>query len=657
MRRHWVLCVSIALATLLSCTGRNASAGLYFNSVLQDNPAYYWTFDEASGTALNYGSAAGGNLGQAGTATRTVSTSTTGGVSLGTTAEFDGSNAGWFYTAATGGTALQGPAMDSYAVEMWTRATVTPGAHYLFEVGTGNSPSVIYGFNPSVLELYAVSNGRTGATGPTALADGQWHHVVIGYKDNGASGDASTFIIDGGTPATYTLPSNQQFLANGQHLIVGADINGGSRYGGNVDELAVYNLSSLSQAQFDSKLAAIASHGTLSSSATTSTMTAYTWQVLKDNPRFYWNFNEPSSQGNALDLVRHQANDELVSSGGARRKPGATANLGNSAGFDGNNLFNAAGLNDGEMPGAWSIEMWVKADGSLAGSRGDYLMAAGTNNANPAVIYDYGVGGDNKVELHSAAGRTAGGGPSLDDNEWHHLVATFYGNGAGFGVADRVDFALDGVVYQNVPRGGFSSGFDLINHLTVGAANAAGAGGFQGQIDEVAFYDLSGLSVAQVTARTQQIAGHYSLASQGAGANLRYIPGVTYQIDAATPAQIYGAPFNVRLTDGEIGSTGSAPWDQGNWVGWLDVDPRITFDLHGSPVLDSIFIDYLGGSYTPDTVLVEFSLDGSDFSAIPSILSSDFNDSGTGGQARRLVLETNDAMARFVRMTFTRDDP
>jgi len=396
MNRHWNLAALGGLAMALAWGTLPAWADTYFDAVLSDSPAYYWTFDEASGAAWNYGSAGGGNLAQVGTAARVASTSTTGGVSLGTTAQFDGSSAGWFYTNATGGSILQGPAMDSYAIEMWTRATEHTAGRYLFEVGLGNNPSVIYNFNATAMELFS-PGGRTGAGGPTTLTDGQWHHVVIGYKDNGASGDVHTFIVDGGTPVNYTNVNNQQFLADNQHFIVGADITGSNRYGGNIDELAVYNLSGLSQAQYDAKLTSIAGHQALaaSASAAPSTMTAYTWQVLKDNPRFYWSFNESDPMGNALEQVRHQTNDELISSGGARRKPGATANLGYSAGFDGNNLFNAAGLNDGEMPGAWAIEMWVKADGSLAGSRGDYLMAAGTTNANPALIYDYGVGGDN----------------------------------------------------------------------------------------------------------------------------------------------------------------------------------------------------------------------------------------------------------------------
>lgn len=664
MRRHWALCGSFGLALVLAWAGQSASAGVYFSTVLADNPAYYWTFDEASGTALNYGSAAGGNLAQVGTATRAASTSTTGGVSLGTTAQFDGSTAGWFYTNATGGTILQSAAMDSYAIEMWTRATVTSGAHYLFQVGAANFPSVIYGFNPSALELYAVAAGRTGAGGPTALADGNWHHVVIGYKDNGASGDTHTFIIDGGAPVNFTNVSNRTFDANNQHLIVGADIGGGSRYGGNIDELAVYNLSGLSQAQFDAKLAAIASHRTLSSAATASTMTAYTWQVLKDNPRFYWNFNESEPQGNAIDLVRRQANDELVAQQAARRKPGPSANLGNAAGFGGGDAFAATALADGEMAGAWSIEMWVKPDNSAAG----YLLDAGgppnSGGNTPGAIYSFSV---NKLELFGGGGRTGTAGPSITDTNWHHVVMTFYGNGAGLGVADRIDMAVDGVVTTNIPRGGFFStpttNFDLSAAMRIGAAWANGTSGFTGSIDEVALYDLSGLNVAQVTARTQQIAGHYALASQPAQTSLRYAPGVTYQIAASTPtgAGAYADPNLTKLTDGVFGSTGSAPWGSGEWVGWSNTSPILTFDLGAWRQIESLFVDYLvghaAGVHAPSGVNIQFSADGVNFSSIAPISSTSFNDfdptPGVGnGWNRRLVVDLNDTLARYVRLSF-----
>jgi len=400
--------------------------------------------------------------------------------------------------------------------------------------------------------------------------------------------------------------------------------------------------------------------------------TAYNWQMLMDNPRFYWGFNEAGSTDNAVDLVRGQANDELVAYGDATRGVGASENLSLSARFDGNDSFSAVDLGDHEMPGAWAIEFWMKAEGSLAGSRGDYLVHAGgqlnsgPNTNNPAAIYDFGVGGDNKLELYSAAGRTAGNGPSINDNDWHHVVMTFFGNGAGFGVADRVDIGVDGGVMANIGRNGFSAGFELDEALRIGAAYANGTNGFQGQLDEVAFYDLSGMSEAQVAARTVQIAGHSSLASQSPDTTLAYIPGVTYQIDPSTPpgSGAYADPGQTKLVDGVIGSTGASPWGSDEWVGWSYDDPIVTFDLQRTKTLDSLFLDYLVshrvGIYAPDSVTAEFSLDGIDFASLPSIISTSLNDfdptpTAFTGWNRRLVLDLAGTAARYVRLTSAND--
>lgn len=403
--------------------------------------------------------------------------------------------------------------------------------------------------------------------------------------------------------------------------------------------------------------------------------------MLKDNPRFYWSFNESSGLDDAVDHVRGQASARLVPVGDATRSAGYTPNLNNAATLDGvSDHFRANALGDHVMPGAWAIEMWVKAEGSgitppgASGYRSNHLLNAGSaaTNSNPAVVYDFGDDGvDNEVELFSSFSSGPGtprtdGGPTINDTNWHHLVLTFYGNGAGFGVADRVDMAFDGVV-TTVSRSAFSSGFNLNNALIVGASLATGANSFQGKMDELAIYDLSGLTEAQVAARTAAIAAHYGLASGGVATGLAFAQGATYTSSPAPAGGggAYADPTNSKLTDGAIGSsqaTGSAAWSSGLWAGWQWADPVITFDLGAPSTLDATFIHYLvgysGGIHAPDAVLIQFSMDGTDFVSIPSILSMGFNDfdNGTGaGWARRSVVDLGGTAAQYVRFSFTND--
>jgi hypothetical protein len=405
-------------------------------------------------------------------------------------------------------------------------------------------------------------------------------------------------------------------------------------------------------------------------------LTAYNFEVLHDNPRFYWTFNEAVPTSNAIDVVRKQANDQLVSLSGATRGAGLSANLGSAAVFNGANAFTASSLADNEMPSAWAIEMWAKADGSLAASRGDYLLNAGSGGGNnPAVIFDF-TSPDNSIGLFSGGGRTDNqvGTPLISDNGWHHYVFTFYGNGS-FGVADRVDVAVDGVV-ATIPRGGFSSGFNLQDALIVGAATTAFANGFQGQIDELAFYDLSSLTVAQVAARTQDIADHHALGSASEKTNLFIVdPGqITYSYTAGilpsggnradTAAGTLGGG---KLINGVFASTNTgANNNDGSTVGYSDPPgdsgephPGIVFDLGENLRLEEIWIDYLGGNLAgivaPDRLDVEFSDDGITFGGLLSF--TNFNNSAVAGtsMSRRLIADVGGVNAEFVRLRFFND--
>ena len=79
---------ALAVVALATCSAQAAFAQTAYNDhVLNDNPIYYWSFDEVSGNALNLGSAGSGGgandftFGAA--AGRTAGTSTGGRINLG----------------------------------------------------------------------------------------------------------------------------------------------------------------------------------------------------------------------------------------------------------------------------------------------------------------------------------------------------------------------------------------------------------------------------------------------------------------------------------------------------------------------------------------------------------------------------------------------
>ena len=126
----------------------------------------------------------------------------------------------------------------------------------------------------------------------------------------------------------------------------------------------------------------------------------YSWAVLKDNPKFYWNFNEAGAGDAAVELVRGISSCELVPYLNATREAGASG-LGQTASFDGASLFGSAGfvdgatgdaalgLNRGWNCGAFAIELWMKSDGTDGGQYVVNTMGEPYAGDWPGFIYDY----------------------------------------------------------------------------------------------------------------------------------------------------------------------------------------------------------------------------------------------------------------------------
>jgi hypothetical protein len=266
--------------------------------------------------------------------------------------------------------------------------------------------------------------------------------------------------------------------------------------------------------------------------ASVMSQTAYSTVVSNDAPVLYWNFDEPS--GSALEvmpIVLPSTINDLAPAATATRLShtvmASGLNLGNAASFLVGDYFMAENLAayTNMIEGAWAIEFWMRAQGSIEFQRNNYLINLGSGGGNaPAVLYDY-VGGAQPrggLEVFSNGNRT-GPGPVVSDFDWHHVVFVFYGNGT-LGVADRADIYLDGTNMPNV-RSTFSSALNLAR-IVVGtsAPQFAGLDGFEGELDEVAIYDLTSLTTetAVTTKMSQVAAGHYALAKT----TQPYAPGV-----------------------------------------------------------------------------------------------------------------------------------
>jgi hypothetical protein len=496
----------------------------YSQEVLNDQPYLYWPFDEYVGTAQQVaplGTPAvttENDLVPYNGATRVSHTDIGGLPKLGNAADFNGAN--FFYQ--TGLVLSKRTLMGAYAIEFWMQAqganTIGVGDRqdYLLNFGFwpnyDNCPAVIYDYNPDNLELFGRGNGggRFGTNGPT-ITDNPWHHVLLAYYGNGSDGVAAhaEAYVDGIELGGNVLGNFSQRLTT-TTVRVGMATPTANGFEGRLDEVAVYDLSGLAdEATVAGKVGDMAFIHYLEGT-TPDTGNTYKDVVLADGPLLYWNFDEPS--GNALQLAPIQPLDntqnELAPANSAGRvehaATGSSLLLGNAVDLDGAGAFQRTGglaVPKSSLPGPWAVEFWFELKGTQT-SR--YLMNMGTGGNSPAIIFGYN---DQRLEVFGGSlGRSGtNGGPEILDTTWHHLLIVNYNTAPGSTTpteTNRVDFWIDGVQYINT-GGGFNTPIDFTDWLVFGRAGATdNNGAFNGRLDELALYDLSGLaSMDAVTAR------------------------------------------------------------------------------------------------------------------------------------------------------------
>ena len=170
-----------------------------------------------------------------------------------------------------------------------------------------------------------------------------------------------------------------------------------------------------------------------------------------------------------------------------------------------------------------------------------------------------------------------------------------------YGRADRVDVAIDGNVVTNICAGSLlNTIYNFQGGIFVGAHNYNGGSGFHGSIDELAYYELGGLTEAELAAKHVELAGHYDLATTAPAANVALLDNsqVSYTWVGGTPVSgDYPDSTGRELVDG-VFSQALTNLDAGTEVGhgsW-DTTLEYVFDLGGSVNLDSVWIDYLSGA-------------------------------------------------------------
>ena len=285
---------------------------------------------------------------------------------------------------------------------------------------------------------------------------------------------------------------------------------------------------------------------------TTGAFRSYSDVILDEGPLFYWNFNEPSG------VALNQANpaivqDSLTPQGAATRVAHTTLPLGNAAslgGADGSRYY-AANLSPGsDIRGSWAVEFWLQ---NSSPTKATYFMEVGATAGaynSPGLIEGYN---GSRLEIFgSASGRTGADGPLFSASGWHHLVFGYFGSAAGDGVANRHDIYVDGVRVSS-QTGDFTSALVLGGGgIGVGGTlNGVGLGVLNGQMDEVAVYDLRAL--ANADAVSNKLA---SMATNHYRAALTTNFGAVFATDLRTPMAGRASSLYVRHAFALTNATG-----------------------------------------------------------------------------------------------------
>ena len=402
-------------------------------------------------------------------------------------------------------------------------------------------------------------------------------------------------------------------------------------------------------------------------------LTDYSRAVMLENPTYYWTFNEAGATDAAEDVMRYEPQGQMIPCVDAGRVVGATTELGNAASFNDNAAYWANLVNRGQLAGAYAVEYWVQSnDISDVGYMANFLGSAIAGDS-PSLIYGFDA---NQMEMFFGSDSTgAQANLQLSDNNWHHVAFTVYGDG-GYGVANRIDVAVDGnlttlanpVDSKMIDISGvvslgacFPSTVEAPSSYVAGTSATAVWDGFNGNLDEIAIYDLSNLSEAEVAAKANSIAGHYALASNPVDiTEFTPVPAneVSYAHISGTAPQTgdYGDAGS-DLSDGVYSSGYTL---LGSVVGFQAPKGAITeyeFDLGEIRTLGAVWVDYFGaggtwGLHAPESALVSYSEDGVNFTAIS--LFDDFNDSPESYNfcERKAQIDMGGVDAQYVRIQF-----
>jgi len=383
---------------------------------------------------------------------------------------------------------------DSFSMAAWITNTGENGGDFVFAKAANSGDFTGYhmqinseGKFQVILQSAAgsVLEVKTNAT----VNDGQWHHIAMSYDGSVGGAAGLKLYIDGVEQTGRNVVQNSlgtNSILNNVPLIIGSRENGGAPFHGQIDEAVIFD-----RVLTDQEIASIASPNVQPNIA--SEPDTFDQVVASKLPSGYWRLN-----GDTLDTTFSGNNGTWQ--GTATYVTGATlaGDVGQQgASFDGSRRVEIANESnfDYSFDSSFSMSAWVTNTGN---NGGDFIMAKAQNSGDfKGYHMQINSSGQLQMILQHTGGTdiTVRTNMSINDGQWHHVVATYNGSRTAAGITLYVDGVA---VATTTDRDNINGTHTMLNDapLIIGSRENGGAA-FNGQIDEAAIWN-SELSATDV---------------------------------------------------------------------------------------------------------------------------------------------------------------
>ena len=387
-----------------------------------------------------------------------------------------------FLAQSTGGTSHYGwfpQTNDGLGEQIGPRALTVATSGSTDYLWSGGEFTTVNSAPAQGLTRFASTGDKGAPSTPTVTAESVRPGRIAVHVRSSFDADDSrlTYRIyrDGATTPVATLTGDSTFWSRPQLTWTDTSVTAGARHSYRVTATdAAGNTGALS--------ASVSATGAAKADP-------YVAAVLADGARLYWRYAD-TYPGLAADTGPADAGGVHVGGPALRQSPGAVPGS-TALGLNGTGQWVYSDHRFAQ-PAAYSMETWFRTSTTTGG----LLTGFGDNTAKASAAYDKQVWMTNAGRVvfgvNSGGWKTLTSTAALNDNAWHHMVATQGSKGMALYIDGKLQ-AGNTVTGSRAYSGYWHAGYDNLR----GVPGAPASYWFKGQLDETAVYPAA-LTAAKV---------------------------------------------------------------------------------------------------------------------------------------------------------------